>query len=177
VCRLIAVGVTLAAAVALVRGEEPKAATVPDDFKLVALFGPGYSDLLPWKTTITADGKVLQNVYGGRRGGKESKNEAALTKDDVAKLAGLVEKADFFKLKPRYAAKVTDQATLTLEVTANKQTHKVAVYGQTRIQGKEDRDAVDRFLSVWGEVLRKVPAPNPGQTADKYKPGNYRGPK
>ena len=171
---LFALGVVLASGGLLWGDPEPKAAppAIPDDFKIVARCAPGYSDWLSWKTTITADGKVVQAI-GVRGGGEPRIVEAKLMKDDVTKLVGLTQKADFFKLKDRYAAKVTDQATLYLEITTDKKTHTVAVYAHRAIQGKEDQDAVDRFLGIWAEVLRKVPSPNKEQNADLYKPGNY----
>jgi hypothetical protein len=151
-------------------GQEKPA--VPDDFQIVARYGPGYSPLLAWKTTITADGKVVQDVP--RRGGKESDTkEVKLTKDDVAAIYAKVKDGDFFKLDERYAAKVTDHPTLYLEVTAGKKTHKVAVYAHRRIQGEANRAAVDRFLGVYAEVLRKAPSPNKEETPDWYKPGDY----
>jgi hypothetical protein len=147
---------------------------VPDDFKIVARYGPGYSNWLRWQYTIGADGKVVQDIGpGGRGGGERSQKQAKLSKDAVGALFARVMEADFFKLKGQYKAKVTDNPTLVLEVTVNKKTHRVLVYGYRHLREKEDQDAVDRFLGVWCEVLRKVPAPNRDQKPDLYKPGNY----
>ena len=149
---------------------------VPDDFKMVVRFGPGYSDWLSWRYTITADGKVAQEIGPGGRGNppERTEKETKLKKDEVAALFAKVKEADFFKLKEQYKGKVTDQATLILEITADKKTHTVKLYGHRFLREKEDQDAADRFLSVWSEVLRKLPAPNPDQKVDLYKPGNYR---
>src|SRR5262245_47943833 len=91
---------------------------IPDDFKIVARYGPGYSDWKGWTFTFTADGKVSQAIgRGGRGGGDPSEKQSTLKKEDVAELLAKVKEAEFFKLKERYAGKVTDQATLFLEVT------------------------------------------------------------
>jgi hypothetical protein len=146
---------------------------VPNDFKIVVRYGPGYSNWLSWQDTITADGKVIQDIGPSRSSDERSRKEAQLTKEDVAALYAQVRKADFFTLKEQYRGKVTDNPTLILEVTADGKTHKVLLYGHRRLTEKEDQDAADRFLGVWSEVLRKVPAPNPEQKPDLYKPGQY----
>jgi hypothetical protein len=151
---------------------EPPA--VPDDFKIVARYAPGFSNWLAWQYAITADGKVVQDIGpGGRGGGERSRKETTLSKDDVAALYARVKEADFFTLKERYRGSATDQPTLVLEVTANGKTHKVQVYGHRFLREKEEQDAGDRFLGVWSTVLLKRPAPNPDQKPDLYKPGNY----
>jgi hypothetical protein len=147
---------------------------VPDDFKIVARYGPGYSDWKGWTFTITSDGKVEQKITGGRGGGEPMEKQATLKKEDVADLLTKVKDAGFFKLKERYAARVTDNATLFLEITMDGKTHKVALYAYPHLKEKDDQEAADRFLKIWAEVLRKVPAPNPEQTPELYKPGNYR---
>jgi hypothetical protein len=146
----------------------------PDDFKLVARYGPGLSPWLRWQYTITADGKVAQDIGpGGRGGGERSEKQTKLSKDAIAALFAKVKGADFFTLKEKYQGGATDQPTLVLEVTLGKKTHRVLVYGHRHLTEKEDQSAVDRFLGVWSEVIRRVPAPNPDQKADLYKPGNY----
>jgi hypothetical protein len=170
--RLIAVfGLLVGFSAAAPAADPPE---VPDDFRIVARYGPGYSNWLRWEYTITADGKVTQDIGpGGRGGGERSTKETKLSKDDIGALYSKVKEADFFKLNEQYKAKVTDQATLVLEVTMDKKTHKVLVYGYRHLREKEDQDAVDRFLSVWVEVLKKVPAPNADQKPEMYKPGDY----
>jgi hypothetical protein len=144
---------------------------VPDDFKIVARYGPGYSTWRSWTTTISSDGTVLQKVGpGGRGGGEPSEKKLSLSKDDLGALLARVKEADFFKLKEKYRGRATDQATLTLEVTLAKKTHKVAVYGYRFIREKEELDEVNRFLKVWVEVLQKVPSPNP-ERLELYKAG------
>jgi WD40 repeat protein len=144
---------------------------VPEDFKMVARYGPGFSDWRSWTTSITGDGKALQKVgTGGRGGGEPSEKTASLSKDDLAALVSRVKEADFFKLKGKYRGRATDQATLTLEVTLGKKTHQVSVYGFRFIRDKEEQDEVDRFLRVWVELLKKVPSPNP-ELLDLYKAG------
>jgi hypothetical protein len=146
----------------------------PEDFKIVARYGPGYSNWLRWQYTITADGKVAQDIGpGGRGGGERSEKQTKLSKEELGALFAKVKETDFFKLKEQYKGKVTDNPTLVLEVTMDKKTHRVLVYGYRHLTAKEDQDAVDRFLGVWSEVIRKVPAPNPDQKPDQYKPGNY----
>jgi Domain of unknown function (DUF6438) len=150
----------------------------PADFKIVARYGPGYSDWHSWQVTITADGKVTQHIgKGGRGGGEESDKEAKLSKDDLAALAGKVKDAEFFKLKEQYKGKVTDMATLILEITTDKKTHKVLLYAPSFLTDMDDQKAADRFLGIWSDVLKKVPAPNEKQTPDMYKQGNFRKPK
>jgi hypothetical protein len=148
------------------------ASGTPDDFKIVARFEPGFINWLRWQDTITADGKVVQDIGPGRRGGERSEKQTELSKDDIAALVAKVKEADFFQLREQYKARVTDHPTLVLEVTMDKKTHRVLVYGYQRLKEKEDQKAVDRFLSVWSEVIRKVPAPNPAQKPDLYKPSN-----
>jgi len=144
---------------------------VPEDFKIVALYGPGFSDWLSWKYIITADGNVAQEIGPGRFTNKRSEKQTKLSKDDIAILFTKVKEADFFKLKARYVANVTDNEDLVLEVTMNKKTYQVSVYGYEFLKEKEDQAAVDRFLSIWSAVIRKVPAPNPKQTPDEYQRG------
>ena len=84
-----------------------------------------------------------------------------------------VKGADCFKLKEQFKARVTDNPTLVLGVTTDKQTRKVLVYGYCFLKEKEDQDAVNRFLGVWPGVITQVPAPNPDQTPDLYKHGTY----
>jgi hypothetical protein len=144
---------------------------VPDDFKIVARYGPGFSDWRSWTTTITSDGTALQRVGpGGRGGGELSEKKSSLSKDDLKALLSRVKEADFFKLKERYRGTATDQATLTLEVTVDKKTHKVAVYGFAFIRDKKEQDEVNRFLTVWVEILKKVHSPNP-ERIELYKAG------
>ena len=70
------------------------AQAVPDDFQLVARYAPGYSTWRSWKTTITADGKALQEVgRGGRGGGQPFEKKAALSKDDLRALVARVKQA------------------------------------------------------------------------------------
>jgi hypothetical protein len=145
---------------------------VPDDFKIVARYSPGFSNWRSWTTTIGADGKTLQKVGpGGRGGGGEpAEKKTELSKEDLGALLSRVKEADFFKLKGKYRGGATDQATLTLQVTLGKKTHQVAVYGHRFVRDKEEIDEVDRFLKVWVEVLKKVPSPNP-ERLELYKAG------
>src|SRR5262249_20678190 len=168
--KIIAMLGLLSGLLALVAAPAPDAPAVPDDFKVVARFSPGYSNWLRWQYTITADGKVAQDIGpGGGGGGERSQKETKLSKDNIAALFTKVKQADFFQLKEQYRAKVTDNPTLVLEITMDKKTHKVLVYGYRLLKEKEDQDAVDRFLGVWSEVIAKVPAPNPDQKADLYR--------
>jgi len=153
---------------------------VPGDFRIMAKLGTGYSNWLAWQTTISADGKVVQHIGKGGRGGgggEPMDKEAKLAQEDVTALFAKVKDADFFKLKEQYRGKVTDMATLRLEITADKKTHAVLLYAPRFLTEKADQDAADRFLGIWQEVLKKVPAPNEKQTPELYKPGVYRKPK
>src|SRR2546423_1338634 len=137
--RMIAVLVvlpTLAAVAIVLTPTAADAQAVPDDFKIVAQFGPGYSNLKPWKCTITGDGKVLQEVSGGRGGGEPYEKKFTLTKEEINSLSAKIKEAEFFKLKEGYKGSATDQATLVLDITLNKQTHKVSVYGLPCIRDK-----------------------------------------
>ncbi|MFO0969171.1 MAG: hypothetical protein U0793_26755 [Gemmataceae bacterium] len=163
---------TAVSLVAVASAKDP--APVPPDFKLVAGYGPGYSSWLRWQYTISADGKVAQDIGpGGRGGGERVEKETTISAKDVVALFAKVKEADFFTLKEQYKGKVTDNPTLVLEVTMEKKTHKVLVYGHRHLRAKEDQDDADRFLAVWAEVIRKVPAPNPEQKPEMYKPGAY----
>jgi hypothetical protein len=65
-----------------------------DDFKLVARYGPGYSTWRGWTCTITNDGKALQNVvYGGRGGGEPYDKTFMLPKDAVVLVQPEMEEA------------------------------------------------------------------------------------
>jgi hypothetical protein len=71
--------------------DQPKPAdapAVPDDFKMVVRFAPGYSDWLSWRYTITADGKVAQEIGPGGRGNppERKEKETKVSKDEVAAL-------------------------------------------------------------------------------------------
>jgi hypothetical protein len=147
---------------------------VPGDFKLVARYRPGFSDSRPWEYTITADGKVVQEIGRGGNGTEKPQKQNKLSQEDLGALVTTIKKADFFKLKEHYRGEVTDLPTLILEITMDKKTLHVLVYGYQFLKEKDDQLAADRFLSVWSEVIRKIPSPNPEQTPDRYKPGNYR---
>jgi hypothetical protein len=176
--RLFAVSGLLGSLVALASASAADPPAVPDDFKLVAKYAPGYSNWRSWETTVTADGKVAHHIgRGGRGGGEPMDKDAKLTKEDVAAIYAKVADGNFFKLKEQYKTKVTDQATLTIEITADKKTHKVQLYGYQRLTEKDDQDAADRFLVIWQEVLKKVHPPNADQKVELYKPGNYVKPK
>jgi hypothetical protein len=144
---------------------------VPDDLKIVARYSPGFSEWRSWTTTITSDGQALQKIgRGGRGGGEPAEKKTTLSKDDLGAFLARVKEADFFKLRGKYQGRATDQATLTLEVSLGKKTHKVEVYGYHFIREKEEQDEVNRFLAVWVEVLKKVPSPNP-ERLELYKAG------
>ena len=132
---------------------------VPADFKIDARYAPGFSPSPGWATTIRADGNVSQTIHAGRGGGQGSINQSQLTKTDIDALWIKVMQAHFFQLKREYKAAITDNATLALEITRNKETHRVSVYGHQHIQ--VNRSEVDRFLSLWSEVIKLVLPPKP----------------
>jgi hypothetical protein len=142
-------------------GPVPDEKSIPGDFEIVAEYYPGYSNWIRWTTTITADGKVVQQPWGSK------KNESRLTEKDLHDLIGKVKEANFFALKGRYAVTATDCPTLLLTVTRDKKTCKVAVYCADLLRSNKE---VGRFLQVWSELLRKVASPNPEQKPGLYKP-------
>jgi hypothetical protein len=147
------------------RSADPPA--IPADFKVVARYQPGLSSWHGWQDSIMADGKAAQVTTPGRNtGGKPTEKELNLSKDEIASLLAKVKESGFYGLREQYRASVTDLPTLILEVTLDKKTQKVEVYGR-RMSDKDDQEAVERFLQVWSEVLRKVPSPNPAQKPEK----------
>ncbi|MGP0069237.1 MAG: hypothetical protein ACLQGP_37260 [Isosphaeraceae bacterium] len=130
----------------------------PNDLEIVAQIFPGKSDWKPWKHTITADGKVVREFANEER-------ESQLTRADLKDLLDKNEEADFFALKERYDSRVIDSSTLVLKITRNKKTHEVEV--DAPAFQKKDED-VRKFLKIWTEILRKVPAPNAEQKPEDY---------
>ena len=131
------------------------------DFKLTAQYGPGFSDWKPWKLTVTADGKVTQDTYTFPKGKQTIEQKSfALTKEEVQQLITKVRDSNFHKLGNDYWYNVTDNPTLIIRVTMNGKSNEVAVYAPDH---QKDKDEVKRFLTVWNEVLKKVPPPNPDQ--------------
>jgi hypothetical protein len=159
---LVPLVLVIACAPAPASGPDDKK-VIPGNFQIVAEFFPGLTRSKRWKTTITADGKVVQKT----RGPKEESKESRLTEKDLRDLLGKLEEADFFALKEDYAVDATDCPTLLVTVTRDKKTHKVAVYGDDFLRSNKE---VGRFLQVWSELLRKVPSPNPAQKPELYKP-------
>jgi hypothetical protein len=135
---------------------------VPDDFKIFAQYGPGYSDWKAWKTTITGRGEVTQDVRG--KVDWESEKLPSLTQSDLKELLAKIKEADFFKLEKNYKYNVTDNPTLILKITMNKKTHEVSVYAPRHLKKEE---GVKSFLKVWDELLKKAPSPNPEQKPEK----------
>ncbi|MGC3989848.1 MAG: hypothetical protein QM796_09265 [Chthoniobacteraceae bacterium] len=137
---------------------------IPKDFILYAEYGPGYSNWHPWKLTINSDGGVSQEIYT-----YSSEHETIdrkvfhLTKDDVQQLVALVRVTRFFAIKDKYEGDLskdpTDDVTLILQVMMEGKSHAISVYAPEFKKNGE----VQRFLKLWNEVLRKVPAPNPEQ--------------
>jgi len=142
-------------------GTAAESERIPGDFKLYAEFFPGFSDWKAWKVTVTADGKVLQQTTAAWGGdGTVSEKTIRLTEMEVEELLASVRDSKFFKLNKRYAYAVTDESTLTLRVTMNGNLQEVQVYAPSHLK---DNEEVKRFLKVWNEILRKVPAPNAQQ--------------
>lgn len=143
-------------------GTAAESDTVPSDFKLCAEFHPGFSDWKPWKVTVTADGKALKGLpHAWVDNGTPSEKILTLTAKDVRDLLTAVRASRFFTLKGLYAYACTDESRLILQVTLNGDVHEVEVYAPGQLK---DNDGVKKFLEVWNEVLRKVPAPNAKQT-------------
>lgn len=133
---------------------------IPTDLKIVAQYYPGSSSWKPWRYTIAGDGKVVREIGG------VTANESHLTLDDLKDLLVTIKEAGFFSLKERYDYNVTDCPTLVLKITRDKKAHDVAVYAPDFLRKDE---AVRRFLRIWAEILKKVPAPNPEQKPERYK--------
>ncbi len=139
---------------------------IPDDFKIVAEYGAGYSDWKSWTATITADGKVKQETVAYP---KSTEKEFKLSPEELKELVAAVKKAEFSDLKKDYGAfGVTDQDSMTLEITADKKTHRVYIYGYWLSKDKKDKDDLKRFAKVWQEVLKKVPPPNANQKPEDF---------
>jgi hypothetical protein len=136
---------------------------IPRDLKIVAQYGSGMSRWKSWKCTITADGKVNQGVHHFNN----TTRVAKLTEDEIRSLLGKIKAADFYILRKKYDVSITDQATLILNITLDRKDHRVVVYAPHM---QSDNKEVRRFFLVWAEVLRKVPAPNPEQKPELYKP-------
>jgi hypothetical protein len=125
-----------------------------------------------WKSTLANDGKGVQSVgLMGRGGGEKSEKSFVVSKDDLRAILSKIKDADFFLLGAKYAAKTSDQPTLALEITLNKKTHRVEVYGYGTIKDQQEQKGVDKFLEIWRAVLTAIPAPNPNQTPELYKAG------
>ncbi len=132
---------------------------------MVAQFGAGNFSYKSWQSTITADGKVVQEILVGD--GDAPRTIPRLSSKDLSDLMDAAGKADFFALKREHNAPVTDQSTLVLTLTRKGSTHEVYVYGPSYLS---DDSQVKRFLRVWDEFLKKVPSPNPDQTPGLYAP-------
>ncbi len=145
-----------------------EAQQVPDNFKIIAKYYAGYSVWKQWETAITSDGRVVQDIHPGRKGGEDSTSKTMLTQEDLKELVAMIQASDFDSLKEEYRSRATDQPTLILEITQGRKTHKVLVYGPTLLKSEGKGKEIERFLAVWADVLRKVPSPNPDQTPELY---------
>jgi hypothetical protein len=133
---------------------------IASEFKIVAHYYPGYSKWEPWEYTITRDGTVVNSC-------DTRATEPTLSEIDVRDLVTKINEADFFGLREKFSASVTDNPTLVLTITQNKRTHKVSVYAPGHLIGDKE---VNRFLLIWSEILRRVPSPNPDQKPELYEP-------
>jgi hypothetical protein len=156
--------VALLCAGTLLAAEEDKKA-VHADFKIVAEYRAGLSHWKWWRSTITGDGQVTQEILFA----KGTKKKSRLSEDDLKAILAQVKEADFFALGEHYRPSpfVTDCPTLILTVTRDKKTHKVDIYAPHLL--KNDKE-VKRFFRVWSEVLKKAPSPNPEQKPELDKP-------
>ena len=166
--RILVSLILLASCLGLVSCSGPEDVSVPADFKLEAEYLPGFSNWKGWKSTITADGKVLQEIHPAARQTEnrpqheEAKN-FTLTNEDLKELVVTVRESRFYTLAENYSFEVTDQPTLILRVTMNGESHQVKVYAASYLK---DKPEVRSFLRIWNEVLRKVPSPNANQKAE-----------
>ncbi|MFZ5862301.1 MAG: hypothetical protein ACOYXR_05610 [Nitrospirota bacterium] len=139
---------------------------IPDDFKVIAGYGPGFSDWKPWDVTITRDGKVSQKAYIFGNNGEETEisKTFSLSERDVADLVEIITGSDFFNISKNLSYPVTDNETLSLAITMGRVSHQVRVYAPVHLK---ERAEVKRFLQVWGEVMKKVPSPNDKATVQR----------
>jgi hypothetical protein len=148
---------------------KPTNTSISSNYKIVATFSPGYSPWKPWETTISSNGDVQQVIYPWLRDENVTKPKIIAFKlsiQDLHDLIAVIEDENFFNLKSKYSRPETDGPTLVIAVSTPGKTHEVSVYFPHLMIGKSE---IKRFIKIWDEVLRKVPAPNKGQT-----PGNIK---
>jgi hypothetical protein len=151
---------------------------IPSDFRLAAEFYPSYvprraegypaptpwKPWYPWTVTITANGRALQETdVSVDDENKLIRKSFRLTRQDLAQLVRAVQDSRFYFLATEYRDNVTDNPTLILRVTMNRRSHEVLLYAPGRLKQREE---VAAFLSVWNEVIKFVPPPNPAQGAE-----------
>jgi hypothetical protein len=129
---------------------------------VVAHYSPGRGPGPPWETRIAANGAVEHERIGSD---EPEVRRSQLDRPALQRLVRSIASADFKSLERRYAIPLTDQPELALTVQVDGSSKAVSVYAPWELAS--DR-AVRRFLSVWDEVLRVVPSPNPNQ-----RPGDY----
>jgi hypothetical protein len=146
---------------------------IPNDFRLAAEYYPPpfprylpvpWKPWYPWTVTITANGRAVQETdlsLGDEK--RIAKKSFRLTRQDLTQLVRVVQKSGFSLLGANYSDEVTDNDTLILRITMNRNYHEVMVYAPARLKQKEE---VAAFLSLWNEVLKHVPPPNLGQGAE-----------
>ena len=133
---------------------------IPHGFKIVAQYGPGESDSKWWTTTIYANRRAIQTVYGKR--GKI----VQLSTRQVGQLVAALRKERFWDLSNEYPIEAKDGPTLILTATANGHSRRVAVFLPS---DKPKNKEVLRFLRLWALVLTLVPSPNREQTPAAYR--------
>ncbi len=99
--------------------------SIPSDFKVIAQYGAGYSDWKSWKYTITADGKVAQEIYHLPTAEKKT---TTLSSKDLLDLSTKFDEVEFDSLPERKSYNVTDNPTLIVALTRKEKTHRVSVY-------------------------------------------------
>jgi hypothetical protein len=134
---------------------------IPDDFKIVASYDPGHSDLMLWTGTITADGKVTHEVPG--------RPEIKLSAEEMKDLLAAIKEAKFSEL-PQMPVPHNGFGgdLMVLTVTADGKEHGVLVYDYSEVKDGKAKAELKRFAKVWREVLKKVPTPNPSQTPENF---------
>jgi hypothetical protein len=146
-----------------------RADSIPSDFRIVAQYGAGFmSDWKSWKNTITGDGNVIQETHifsGGEW--KTIPRRTAVSSKDIRELIAKVDEVRFDALPKRKSYSVTDNPTLALTITRNRQTHEAGVYAPHHLKADHE---VQRLLRLWTEILRKVPSPNPDDKPELWEP-------
>ena len=164
---------------------------------VVAQYSPGLSDKCGWMVQIYDDGTLTRFTEPALASGKcdtfawprsdlrKQGRRSRLTADQVGNLKRAISEFGLASLpfhgtpgidcdgNPRI---VSDQETLTIQLTEGASTKTSGVYGWRYVLDSVDSrcpnaiaDEVRRFLSVWVVVLDVAGTPNPGDNREQFK--------